>query len=255
MSLKIASLVWNDPEITNTTDRLVMLALANHSDDEGLSWPSVDRLERMTQLCQRSIYNSISRLKSTGKLSVESGGGRHKVNRYRITLHQMQGINPELGAGFNGETLHLVQETLHAVQRNPAPDAPQPSVKHKEPSVLSGVYRNGEQKAITNARVIIHFLNEQAGRSYRETPGTFKLIRARLAEVNDDVEGVKAMIVRQVKRWRGSDMEEYLRPETLFGKTKFSGYYDNRNLPLPGQNQPRSNNPNPQNVLNLKTLQ
>ena len=47
-----------------------------------------------------------------------------------------------------------------------------------------------------------------------------------------DIEGVKKMIVRQCKRWKGTEMAEYLRPETLFNKTKFDGYYAARDLPV-----------------------
>jgi hypothetical protein len=41
------------------------------------------------------------------------------------------------------------------------------------------------------------------------------------------------MIDRQVERW-GKDpkMVEFLRPQTLFGKEKFQGYYDQRELPV-----------------------
>lgn len=90
-----------------------------------------------------------------------------------------------------------------------------------------------EAKAITDARVIIHYLNEQAGRCYRETENNFKLICGRLEDANGDVEGVKRMIVRQCKRWKGDPtMDEFLRVTTLFNKTKFEEYYANRDLPV-----------------------
>ena len=48
------------------------------------------------------------------------------------------------------------------------------------------------------------------------------------------------MIDRQVKRWKGTTQEEYLRPQTLFGKEKFDGYYAARNQPISEEN--RGNN-------------
>lgn len=88
-------------------------------------------------------------------------------------------------------------------------------------------------KRLSLARPVLFYLNERAGRSFRETETNLKLIAMRLEEVLDDVEGVKKMIARQVLRW-GADpkMAEYLRPETLFCKSKFSSYYDNRELPV-----------------------
>lgn len=80
---------------------------------------------------------------------------------------------------------------------------------------------------------LLDYLNTTASKQFRKIPENLKLIRARLEDVRGDVPGIKAMISRQVKLW-GNDpkMQEYLRPETLFGKSKFNGYYDSRNLPV-----------------------
>jgi uncharacterized phage protein (TIGR02220 family) len=91
-----------------------------------------------------------------------------------------------------------------------------------------------EGKGMELSRIALHWLNDKAGRHYRETSENLDLIEMRLAEVGNDLEGVKLMISRQAELWKGGEMEEYLRPETLFGKKKFGGYYDNRNLPVPG---------------------
>jgi len=97
----------------------------------------------------------------------------------------------------------------------------------------NGVQGKGAGKSITDARVIIHYLNEQAGRNFSETDYNLKTIRARLEEPPKvDLDGVKRMIDRQCRRWKGDPkMDEFLRVATLFGKEKFRGYYDNRDLP------------------------
>jgi uncharacterized phage protein (TIGR02220 family) len=53
--------------------------------------------------------------------------------------------------------------------------------------------------------------------------GNRKFISARLREgyTNDDMFKV---INTMCSKWKGTNMEEYLRPETLFNETKFSGY-------------------------------
>ena len=84
-----------------------------------------------------------------------------------------------------------------------------------------------------NARPVLFYLNEKAGRQFRETDANLKLIGCRMEEVQNDFPGVCRMIDRMVAKWKGDPkMEEFLRPETLFGKTKFGSYYDNRELPV-----------------------
>ena len=73
------------------------------------------------------------------------------------------------------------------------------------------------------AEDIVTFLNSVTGSNYRSTTDkTRKLIAARLAE-GFTIDDFKAVITKKAKEWQGTDMAQYLRPETLFG-TKFEGY-------------------------------
>ena len=70
---------------------------------------------------------------------------------------------------------------------------------------------------------IISFLNSTTGSKYKaSTDKTRRLIAARLAE-GFTLEDFKTVISKKAKEWQGTDMAQYLRPETLFG-TKFEGY-------------------------------
>lgn len=80
--------------------------------------------------------------------------------------------------------------------------------------------------------MLLDFLNETAGRSFRATDTNLDLIVSRLSEPDVTPEGCEAMIERQVALWKGTETEEYLQPSTLFGKQKFGGYYDKRELPV-----------------------
>lgn len=83
------------------------------------------------------------------------------------------------------------------------------------------------------ARAVVHFLNEKSGKKFRETSVNLGFIDARLSEEGVDLDGVKKMIERQVVIWKGTDMDRFLRPETLFNETKFDSYYANKDLPIP----------------------
>ena len=70
---------------------------------------------------------------------------------------------------------------------------------------------------------IVQYLNEKAGTKYKHASKKTKTcIHARLAE-GYSVEDFKTVIDKKCDDWIGSDYEQYLRPETLFG-TKFESY-------------------------------
>ena len=74
---------------------------------------------------------------------------------------------------------------------------------------------------------VIDYLNEKTERTGKEkysstSPKTQTLIKARLRE-KYELEDFKIVIDKKCKEWLGTDMEKYLRPETLFGN-KFESY-------------------------------
>lgn len=87
----------------------------------------------------------------------------------------------------------------------------------------------------TDIKDIVDFLNQQADCRYKaDTPKTVSLIKARMAE-GFTVEDFKTVINHMVAEWEGTDMEKFLRPETLFG-TKFESYLNRK---------PKQNNSQP----------
>lgn len=94
------------------------------------------------------------------------------------------------------------------------------------------------------AEDIVTFLNSITESNYRSTTDkTRKLIAARLSE-GFTIDDFKAVITKKAKEWKGTDMAQYLRPETLFG-TKFEGYLNqpevrnNRRSPISRAEQER----------------
>lgn len=102
--------------------------------------------------------------------------------------------------------------------------------KEKENNILSGkpdVVVPKKEKDEIPYKLIIDLLNKVAGTKYRHTTAkTRSLIKARWNEGNrfDDF---KHVILVKWEEWRGSDMDKYLRPETLFG-TKFENYLNQK---------------------------
>lgn len=84
-----------------------------------------------------------------------------------------------------------------------------------------------EDKDINIYSSIISYLNEKANTNYRISSSKTKtLIKARLNEgfVENDF---KTVIDNKTSEWIHTDMEKYLRPETLFG-TKFESYLNQK---------------------------
>ncbi|HEC2144634.1 TPA: phage protein [Staphylococcus delphini] len=76
-------------------------------------------------------------------------------------------------------------------------------------------------------REVINYLNKQTGKQYKSTTKKNQtVIRARTDEAFT-LDDFKKVIDNKVSEWKGTDMEKYLRPETLFG-TKFEGYLNQK---------------------------
>ena len=76
---------------------------------------------------------------------------------------------------------------------------------------------------------IIDYLNSKADTNYKHTTKkTQSLINARLKE-SFTLEDFKAVIDIKTSTWKDTEMEKYLRPETLFG-TKFESYLNEKEV-------------------------
>ncbi|PEO48119.1 conserved phage C-terminal domain-containing protein [Bacillus pseudomycoides] len=83
---------------------------------------------------------------------------------------------------------------------------------------------------------IISYLNEKAGKSYKhKTAKTRTLIKARFKD-GFTIDDFKQVIDIKTSQWlTDSNMNQYLRPETLFG-TKFEGYLNEKGAENHGSN-------------------
>lgn len=98
--------------------KLLLLCLADFSNKEGQSWPSIKSLTERTGLSERGIQNINTQLINSGCLRIERGGGRGRSNKYLIlspeTPHQKHRFR------------NTVLETPFLDAINPAPAAPDP---------------------------------------------------------------------------------------------------------------------------------
>lgn len=110
----------------------------------------------------------------------------------------------------------------------------------KEENTLSRSSRDD----LRDAREVLQFLNAKTGKRFREVDSTLRMIAARLKgdgkSTAVDVQTCKSLIARKAREWMPDEkMQKYLRPETLFNRTKFESYLGELNTcitPNPAQN-------------------
>ena len=104
----------------------------------------------------------------------------------------------------------------------------EPKNSEKNPTNNNTIYNYNNTNILNNIySSVIDYLNEKTERTGKEkysstSTKTQKLIKARLRE-KYELEDFKTVIDKKCKEWLGTDMEKYLRPETLFGN-KFESY-------------------------------
>lgn len=106
---------------------------------------------------------------------------------------------------------------------------PRESLEPENPN--HGNPNEGKPKRISNTDLsskkdcsdVLTHLNQMAGTSYRPVDSNLRLIEARIKE-GATVADMKRVIDAKCSEWKGSDMEKYLRPQTLFNASKFEQY-------------------------------
>lgn len=95
--------------------------------------------------------------------------------------------------------------------------------KNEKNEKKSTLHRPAEAEPVVNYANVIAYLNKKSGKHFRDTETNRKLIRSRLNEgfSKDDI---KTAIDHVVAGWKGTEMERYIQPSTIFRASKFEGY-------------------------------
>jgi uncharacterized phage protein (TIGR02220 family) len=162
----------------------------------------------------------IAKYRSKADVARENGrlGGRPKG-----TKTKPEG-NPEKPSGFSSVSKPNPDQTGSQANQEPITNNQEP----KSLTLLSGKPDDGCQ--------VLEHLNAKAKRDFRPVPATMRIIRARLKE-GATVADMQAVVDMKVRQWTGTKFEQYLRPETLFGASKFAQYVGQLGAPLPGDDR------------------
>jgi len=121
------SKVWDDGPAKQGS-LLVMLALADYSNDAGECWPSIKSIAHKARMTERGVQKILRNLEAENWLEIDTGNGRHGCNNYRINPERRN--TPEQGSPRTSIT-----ETPNVDAETPNVGTPEPSLTINEPSV------------------------------------------------------------------------------------------------------------------------
>ena len=117
-----------------------------------------------------------------------------------------------------------MQADMQAHDQAQCPEDASHSHSHSQTPQPDSTAKNDKNNVGQDARRVLAFLNEKAGRRYRENRVNLDFIKARLKD-GATVTECRQVIVKKCREWKGdAKMELYLRPATLFNRTKFAQY-------------------------------
>ena len=173
MSIKIMSRVWEQHGIT-PTQKFVLLALADWANDEGLCWPSINRLAVKSCLTARCIQKTIRNLEEAGLIRREEVTG--KGNKYWISI-PMNDVHP----------CTTFTPPLNDVHPTPEPRSPNTSYTHQ---LNTNDDKSSDDDPITVEDVVEAWNELATDRGLalvkKMTPARRKQVQARIREYDAD---------------------------------------------------------------------
>jgi len=121
MSIVLLAAAW-DLEI-GSTEKMVLMCLCDHANEEGTCWPSVARIGRKTSKSERTVQAALKWLREAGYFTVERQRGPTPL--YRLDAHRIRAsANPA---------------PPQSSRRAPANPAPEPSGNPQDSDSARGV--------------------------------------------------------------------------------------------------------------------
>jgi hypothetical protein len=130
MSVKVMAKIW-EAGPASLGDRFVLLAIADHANDEGQAFPGVGSLARKTCMTERGVQKILRRLEADGWLLTDKRQGRYRCNLYTVMTPNV--VHPT-GAETNKKTPNKDALDPERGSLDPERGSPKPSLTIKEPS-------------------------------------------------------------------------------------------------------------------------
>lgn len=251
----------------SSSQKVTLFALANYANHDNEAWPNVSSLAKKCGLTSRSIFNCIKSLQEIGLINIINQthkNGRKRSNRYILNVHVLSihitgqseyrmtdsnthdthlevkefQVRGERDSGRKVKEIHISKENRHVepTKEHSLSISAKPTVdnfskmKEIEKQIADDLidYEQIPNRSVTDqALFVLAFLNYQAGKKHRPVKANMRFIEGRLREGYTIFDMISVICNRTLEWKTDQTMYLFLRPETLFNATKFSGYVGN----------------------------
>ena len=135
MSVRTMARVWELSRHAGT-DLLMLLAIADFSDDDGLAFPSVEKLAKKCRMSKRNAQDRLRALSESGELTIlkNQGPPPKYPNLFRVNL-ELLGVKHASPVQPAAPVQYSVERGAAHYMAGVKPTAPKPSVNHQDPSI------------------------------------------------------------------------------------------------------------------------
>ena len=203
--------VWLDERL-NPLEKVILMEIDSLDCGDKGCYASNEYIAGFCQCSESKVAHAVTRLVEFGYVSRKSFDGRQRILQSRL-------------AKFARQNSKVCKADVQNLQESNIDSNIDIS------SSIKKEYKESSQESDFTVAVV-DYLNEKAGTHYRAgVAKTQSLIKARANEGFTEAD-FRTVIDKKCADWIGTEYEQYLRPQTLFG-TKFESYlngvpYNNR---------------------------
>lgn len=194
--------VWLDERL-NPLEKVILMEIDSLDCGDKGCYASNEYIAGFCQCSESKVAHAVTRLVELGYVSRKSFDGRQRILQSRL-------------AKFARQNSKVCKADVQNLQESNIDSNIDIS------SSIKKEYKESPQESDFTAAVV-DYLNEKAGTHYRAgVAKTQSLIKARANEGFTEAD-FRTVIDKKCADWIGTEYEQYLRPQTLFG-TKFESY-------------------------------
>lgn len=166
MSIRVMTDIWGKDHPTGS-HLLVLLAMADYANDEGICWASAASLARKGRLAVRTVFRVLKDLREWGYIEVvrEGGDGKGNTTVYRVGSEGCQPVTPSMGDPQEGEAGDGVTSTDGVTS-----EVGRVTSASIDPSLSASVNSGGRKKKGDIIDGIIHYSKGHAIKGFRSVP-------------------------------------------------------------------------------------
>lgn len=135
MSIRTMSKVWEYSQHSGT-NLLMLLAVADFSDDDGFAFPAVEKLAKKCRMSKRNAQDRLKELSDSGELTIlkNQGPPPKYPNLFMVNLDSL-GVKRTAPVQPTSPVQYSVKRGAAHCIPGVKPTAPKPSVNHQEPPI------------------------------------------------------------------------------------------------------------------------